>query len=246
MDRYPGEPVIWPLIRGGDIVRVVLATLGLMIGLAVVAAVGYAVLVMLGFDGPTALTAPVAFFAEGLAILGGIYTVMVRGRGLNWRDLGWNPVSWSWALLAVAACVGVYAAFITVQLVMGQIRVDATVQVLPTLLPAFPVSPLSFVFSLLGGAVLVPIAEEFLFRGILYRWLRDRWGVWLGTVVSAAVFTAMHPPGAGSPVQIFVMALALAVFYERSRSAIPSMVLHATNNAIGIALIYATIWFGGP
>ena len=39
--------------------------------------------------------------------------------------------------------------------------------------------------------LLVPLAEEVIFRGVLYSWLR-RWGVALAVVVSALVFGLFH------------------------------------------------------
>src|SRR5256885_7451694 len=53
--------------------------------------------------------------------------------------------------------------------------------------PAAAVAALAFVAIALG-----PIAEEILFRGVVYRTLRDRLGLPLGTVLAAAVFAAMH------------------------------------------------------
>ena len=52
-------------------------------------------------------------------------------------------------------------------------------------------STLQFTLLLMLGALVVPLAEELLFRGMLYTWLR-RWGVAVAVGVSAIVFGLFH------------------------------------------------------
>lgn len=75
---------------------------------------------------------------------------------------------------------------------------------------------------------LVPLAEELLFRGVLYTWLR-RWGIVLAVTVSSVIFGLFHGGGA-----ILFSSAALGVIaalaYERSGSLWPAVVAHATMN----------------
>jgi len=90
----------------------------------------------------------------------------------------------------------------------------------------------SWLYGLLGlllMAVLAPIVEEIIFRGLLYRMLRERWGVWISVLVSAAFFSLVHHGLLLSPQLIGGIIFALA--YEWSRSLWVAIVLHMGANA---------------
>ena len=77
--------------------------------------------------------------------------------------------------------------------------------------------------------VLAPVVEEMIFRGLLYRMLRERWGVVLSVVVSAAFFSMVHHGLLLSPQLLGGMIFALA--YEKSRSLWVSIGLHMGANS---------------
>ena len=87
---------------------------------------------------------------------------------------------------------------------------------------------------LLTGAVLVPVAEELLFRGVGFGSLR-RHGVVIATIVSAVLFGLAHGLNAVLPAAV-VLGVINALLYERSRSIWPSVMSHATNNALAFVL----------
>jgi membrane protease YdiL (CAAX protease family) len=98
---------------------------------------------------------------------------------------------------------------------------------------------LQFALMVLLGGLFVPFAEELLFRGVLYGWLR-RWGVVLATVVSAVVFGLFHI----APVLIIaavVIGILNAILYERSGSLWPAVVAHAVNNVLIFTLARALL-----
>ncbi len=76
---------------------------------------------------------------------------------------------------------------------------------------------------------IAPLSEEMLFRGLLYPWLRHRWGIICAVIGSALVFAAFHMNLATFP-QLFVMGVIFAVVYERTRSLPTVTLLHATWN----------------
>ena len=107
-------------------------------------------------------------------------------------------------------------------------------------------SHLSAAGTIVGVAyivVIAPIHEELFFRGILYRGIRDRYGVWLGILGSSLAFGPIHYiPGSlmGNLLLMSVMACvggALAYLYERRGNVVANMIAHATFNTIGFALI---------
>lgn len=87
---------------------------------------------------------------------------------------------------------------------------------------------------LLTGAVLVPFAEELLFRGVGYGAL-SRYGAWVAVPGSAAIFAVAH--GLNVVLVIaFVLGVVCALLYRGSRSIWPAVVTHAVFNASGFLL----------
>jgi len=83
---------------------------------------------------------------------------------------------------------------------------------------------------LAAGAVLAPLGEELLFRGIVFGGLRG-YGLVISTLVSAVLFGLAHGINVVLPAAI-VLGVLNALLYHRSRSIWPSIVSHAVNNTI--------------
>ena len=49
----------------------------------------------------------------------------------------------------------------------------------------------SFCIVVIGAAIISPIYEEILYRGVLYIF-RDRYGMWGGMFISSIIFTVVH------------------------------------------------------
>jgi membrane protease YdiL (CAAX protease family) len=95
------------------------------------------------------------------------------------------------------------------------------------------------VLVLVAGAVVAPIAEEITFRGYLFPALARWRGPWVGALLCAALFGAVHL--AVYPVE-FLPALAVFGFgqcllFWFSGSLLPCVALHALNNAVVMALL---------
>lgn len=82
--------------------------------------------------------------------------------------------------------------------------------------------------------VMAPVAEELLFRGLLFGSLRGRFGHWPAALVSGAVFGAIHL-GAGQDPFIPVLTalgVVLALAYHYSGALYAAIAIHAINNAV--------------
>jgi membrane protease YdiL (CAAX protease family) len=93
-------------------------------------------------------------------------------------------------------------------------------------------------FALLVG-VLAPIAEEFLFRGFLYRALRNGLGIAGAAIVSGLFFGGMHIDAMTSERLLQVVPLALlgvllALLYQFTGTLWSAIAVHATNNSIAV------------
>jgi membrane protease YdiL (CAAX protease family) len=75
-----------------------------------------------------------------------------------------------------------------------------------------------------------PFAEEYIFRGLLYRALDREWGGWRAVVGSAAFFAIYHGPLAWLPVGL--LGAANAVMFKKTGRLAPAVVLHMVYNAV--------------
>ena len=75
-----------------------------------------------------------------------------------------------------------------------------------------------------------PFAEEYLFRGLLFRTLDRQWGGWKAVLGAAAFFAIYHPPLAWLPV--FAVGAVNCVLFKRSKRLAPAILLHMAYNAV--------------
>jgi membrane protease YdiL (CAAX protease family) len=75
-----------------------------------------------------------------------------------------------------------------------------------------------------------PFAEEYLFRGLVYRALDREWGGWRAVVGSAAFFVIYHHPLAWLPVGL--LGVANAIIFKKTGRLAPAVVLHMVYNAV--------------
>ena len=93
------------------------------------------------------------------------------------------------------------------------------------------------------AAVIVPPIEEIMFRGVLYRHLRElfgRAGAFVGVsaaaVLSSLLFAALHPQGLGFVPILASLAVAFCIARELTGSVAPAIVAHGVSNAAVVAL----------
>jgi membrane protease YdiL (CAAX protease family) len=75
-----------------------------------------------------------------------------------------------------------------------------------------------------------PLAEEYLFRGLLFRALDREWGGWRAVLGSAAFFAVYHPPLSWLPVAL--LAASNALLFKKTGWLAPAVVLHTVYNAV--------------
>jgi len=87
--------------------------------------------------------------------------------------------------------------------------------------------------QLLGPGFLVPIAEELIFRGLVYKRMKTRLSAGQAVFFSALLFALYH----GNPIQMiyaFPIALLLALLYERDGSLAAPILFHMGANLTAI------------
>jgi membrane protease YdiL (CAAX protease family) len=99
--------------------------------------------------------------------------------------------------------------------------------------------------TIVYALAIAPVGEELFFRGILFRSLRQRYGLPIGLVTSGVAFGLIHfIPGAWQDSVLLMSAMvftgiALAWFHDRRDNLLANIVAHMTFNVIGLTLIYA-------
>ena len=77
------------------------------------------------------------------------------------------------------------------------------------------------------GGIVAPVAEEVVFRGLIFGYLR-RWGLAAAVLISTALFAALHLPAI--PVTQVVGGLVFAIAYHRSGSLMTPITIHVLGN----------------
>jgi membrane protease YdiL (CAAX protease family) len=84
------------------------------------------------------------------------------------------------------------------------------------------------------AVAIAPFAEEFLFRGLLYRALDREWGGVRAVAGAAAFFAVYHPLLAWPPV--FALGVLNTLLFRRGGSLAPSVAAHIAYNAVVLGL----------
>jgi membrane protease YdiL (CAAX protease family) len=102
--------------------------------------------------------------------------------------------------------------------------------------------------ALFLASVVAPIMEETMFRGVLYRHLREatgRFGRWWSVILSALVvsfvFAALHPQGFLAVPVLMALAFGFTAAREWRGSLVPSMTVHALHNGVLMLMLILAV-----
>jgi len=212
-----------------------------LVGLSLSGAMFLALAVALGFlhfrypfrwiFGPWGLLVQLSLANTVLALAA---VVVAKRRG--WSVFRFKRLSWhTLALCAAGGAVG----GILLALLLSMLS-DATGvrlhNVNEELIGVNDLPPIGLAIFAIIAAGTTPLAEELIFRGLLFQWLRGWIGPFGGAMVSALLFGALHWPS-GQAVWAGLVGFALALLYHRFNSLWASIAAHAGNNALAIALV---------
>ncbi|MCW5737241.1 MAG: CPBP family intramembrane metalloprotease [Enhydrobacter sp.] len=169
------------------------------------------------------LTVLGAFFVIGLLAV--VMAVAPLGRTAI-PALGLRPAKWKYLVFGPLATLALSVA-------VSQLGIEpqGMKQVLDFV-------PNRLVLSLLLLAVLAPLVEELVFRGLIYGWVAGRWGGMAGLIVSSLAFAAAHFEPA-HVVLVLPLGLLFGWMRWRTDSLLPSLVAHILNNGFAVlAAVY--------
>lgn len=184
------------------------------------------------------------FASQSLLLLAAAWLAVLRPHRLSLADIGLRPTWPAWYRLAVAGgliCVPLAALLnVGLQALLGETFENPQLKALAP--EGF--SWTSLVTMMLLVSLLVPFIEEIIFRGLLFGWLRKRFGFALAAPIVALLFAVAHQVWLLVPV-LFFMGMVLAAITERSGSLWPAIILHGTFNGVLTITYYAALAAGG-
>lgn len=99
------------------------------------------------------------------------------------------------------------------------------------------ITPLDLLWPLLIGGLIVPITEETYYRGMAFTAFSEKWGLVMGTIISALFFSAAHLSGIWF-VQIAVVGAGLAIMFYLTGSLLPGIIAHGLVNSTRLLMVY--------
>jgi membrane protease YdiL (CAAX protease family) len=244
----PGGPAGLVRVAWGWLEAIALYLVGYLLIANIVA--GGIVFTIAGVDDPDGMEGSVGLAATLVVdvVFIAVRVVWLTKRHPGWvRALGWPPRgerlrAFGWGagmgvLLypAIAIAIGLPLSFL-LEAISGEPA--TTPEQVPT-----DLSTAGKAVAVLVAVVAAPLMEEFFYRGVLFRAIRDHHGFWAGALLSALLFGVVHfVPAPWQDTVLLQSAMvftgfAFAWIYERRGTILASIGAHVVFNVIGITLI---------
>ncbi len=143
----------------------------------------------------------------------------------GFNAMGWAPADWGAGLRKGAIWSTAFAAIAGLGMMALHLVGKNPFQIIRQPLPS---NNLEIALFFLVAGFIAPVAEEILFRGILYTFFR-RWGIFCALVVSTTCFVVAHSPH-GLPLPQIIGGLVFAVAYETTGNLTVPITIHCLGN----------------
>lgn len=146
----------------------------------------------------------------------------------------WSDVSFMRTVLIAVVLIGAGLAFNWgySEYVVPDIKVQEDLR---KLFAAIPETLPNQILLFVAVALIAPLIEELLFRGLLQKSLSHKMPVWAAIAISALIFGAMHMDPYAMP-PLVMMGAIFGVIYHLTGSLRVTILLHMINNAAALAL----------
>jgi len=183
-------------------------------------------------------------FLGGTTIVFGIYR-----KKITWQQLGLHFHRWRGRYLWIAILLGLAINPIRALLALvAQMLFGGGLEALEgraEIILAGGFTWPAFLITLIGVGILIPIAEELYFRGLLHNWFAEHFNYWPRVLLSSAVFGLGHFDSVGVVISSFIMGIFIAIAYERTKTLWLPIAIHAVTNGGSIILLYLTMALTG-
>jgi len=223
--REPGAAALaisrWSLPEAALVVVVALALLvGVQTFVAGTAGAPWTGIALVGYD----------------AVLVALLWYLAQRRGLDpsmaYRLDGWPE--WSALLLAPLVAIGCWLFSVTYRAVVLSLGLQPAATEGADLTRLFGPGVMGAVLTVVTVALLGPVIEEILLRGVVLGAVRERFGAWPAILVSALAFASLHA-SLWSLLPLAVLGIGLGWLATRSRSLWPAIAAHVLYNGVLVA-----------
>jgi uncharacterized protein len=185
----------------------------------------------------------VALILQLIIFVAAMVPLLIRRR-LDGRLFGPSQPTGSWLALGFGLVSGIVALFtayaVNIVLALAVGTDDAVEQ---QLLQDALGGGVTLLLAGFIAVIVAPIVEEIVFRGVLFRALADRIGLWVGAIISSALFAVIHIEVVTSqPIALgglFAVGLALALAFHYTGNLLVPIIGHAVFNAASLSLALA-------
>lgn len=146
-----------------------------------------------------------------------------------------NPISFKTALFSVLLGLIGWAVASTLEGIIISVIAHSGLHVPPQPLESPPTGIADFVELFFLVSISAGICEEFLFRGFILRGY-EKWGTNRAIFFSGLLFALMHA-SLVKFLPILILGILFSYMAVRFNSILPTMIAHATNNAVSIILL---------
>lgn len=189
----------------------------------------------------TLIDTTLRLFLNFLCLTGAVYLLGVRRKRISLKSIGLFPPRWSWKWFLIAAVVtfavlplrGLFGLLISL---LFENSLDTLTLRSDIFTMGYQFSWLNFTIMIIGGGILVPIAEELYFRGLIHNWFKPRMKIWPRILLSSLIFGLAHfdsPPVAAAS---FILGAVNAFAYEKTDTIWTSIFIHCINNTFALAV----------
>lgn len=171
--------------------------------------------------------------AVDLPAVGIVVLLVFARRHANRGQLGWRLPRWWWFLLAVPLAFLCLVISIPLQSVNEHLAPGHTNGQCEAVKQGYGAA---YALAIPMLSVVVPFAEETVFRGFFFGWLRRVMPLWVAVPLAALAFAAVHFTLVIF-IPLFAVGLVLVLTYQLSGSLYPGMLVHALFNLVGVISI---------
>ena len=127
---------------------------------------------------------------------------------------------WTVVILGISGCIAATCLMAMVQLAFYDEQYQQAAQITYSA---------GFLVQIIGLGIVIPIAEELMFRGILYKRFRERQGFWYSALWSEILFSFIYS-NTTQMIYAFLLGVLLSYLYEKFGSFRAPVVLHILLN----------------
>ncbi len=161
--------------------------------------------------------------------------------GASPRDLGMRPPRGGDVLFALALYAASIPGWVAASMLAAALEGETPVQRSVAFFREAGV--LDRLLLATTAVVTAPVAEELLFRGVLFTVLRSSLGVWPAAILSALIFGALHADAAWLP--LVWLGFVLALVHQKTGTLFAPIAVHAAHNAAMLGVLVLAPESGG-